>query len=185
MIDLLFVKEYIHRPRTTGAILPSSERLACKMTEGIDFDKAGCIVEYGPGTGVFTDRLVKGRAKDTSLLLIEYNEDFCSLLREKYRGLKNLYIVNDSAEYIDYHLKRHGFSSADYIISGLPFASLPKETSKKILENTKKVLNRDGKFITFQYTLLKKNFIGGYFGSTDVKRVLLNIPPAYVFTCSP
>jgi phospholipid N-methyltransferase len=50
----LFLKQYIKNPRMIGAVLPSSRNLARKMIEDIDFEKAECIVEYGPGTGVFT-----------------------------------------------------------------------------------------------------------------------------------
>lgn len=38
-------------------------------------------------------------------------------------------------------------------------------------------------FITFQYTLLKKGYIGSYFEDISLERVVLNIPPAYVLKC--
>lgn len=55
---LSFIKQYIVRPRITGAILPSSKSLALRMIEDIDFENAECIIEYGPGTGVFTQKLI-------------------------------------------------------------------------------------------------------------------------------
>lgn len=45
---LNFLKEYIKSPRTIGAVAPSSENLAKKMIESINFESAECIVEYGP-----------------------------------------------------------------------------------------------------------------------------------------
>lgn len=51
MKDNFFI-QYITHPRTVGAILPSSKRLACKMIDNINFADCKCIVEFGPGTGI-------------------------------------------------------------------------------------------------------------------------------------
>jgi phospholipid N-methyltransferase len=178
-----FLIEYFKSPRTIGAVAPSSTKLAEKMADDIDFEKAKCIVEYGPGTGVFTDRLIRKVKRNTMLILVEYNEEFCNKLEEKYSGYSNVVIINDSAENIDMHLKRHNIDEVDCIISGLPFASLPKNMSTKILGKTKSILKKDGMFITFQYTLLKKSYIGHYFGDIRCERVMFNVPPAYVLKC--
>ncbi len=50
----MFLLEYIKNPSKVGAIAPSSRYLADGMIQSIDFNSAECIVEYGPGTGVFT-----------------------------------------------------------------------------------------------------------------------------------
>lgn len=184
MKRLSFIKQYITKPRSVGAILPSSKYLADKMIEDIDFDHAKYIVEYGPGTGVFTEKLMKNRKKNTVILLFECNNEFYRMLNEKYKTEQNLHIINDSAEHIDKYLIQYSIPSIDYIVSGLPFASLPQSVSSAILCKTRKYLKEDGKFITFQYTLLKKNFIQLYFGDICIKREFRNIPPAYVFCCS-
>ncbi len=178
-----FLIEYFKSPRTVGAVAPSSERLAGKMVKDIDFENAKCIVEYGPGTGVFTDKLVEGKKRDTLLLLLEYNKEFCKQLEDRYNGYDNIILINDSAENVDKYLKEYNINKADYVVSGLPFASLPKSVSNKILRKTKSILKKDGLFITFQYTLLKKEFIAGYFRKIDLERVVFNVPPAYVLKC--
>lgn len=178
-----FLIEYFKSPRTVGAVAPSSQKLADKMVNDIDFEKAKCIIEYGPGTGVFTDKLVEGKNKDTILLLLEYNKEFCKQLEERYVGYDNIILINDSAENVDKYLKEYNINKVDYVVSGLPFASLPKNISNKILRKTKSILKKDGLFITFQYTLLKKEFIAGYFRKIDLERVVFNVPPAYVLKC--
>jgi phospholipid N-methyltransferase len=178
-----FLIEYFKSPRTIGAVAPSSVKLAEKMADDIDFERAKCIVEYGPGTGVFTDRLIRNIKKNTMLMLVEYNDEFCKQLEEKYSDYSNVVIVNDSAENIDKHLQKYNIKEVDCVVSGLPFASLPKNMSTKILSKTKNILRKNGLFITFQYTLLKKGYIGSYFKDISCERVVLNIPPAYVLKC--
>ena len=182
MTSLKFILQYALKPRTTGAILPSSRFLARKMIAEIDFAAAKCIAEFGPGTGVFTDKILEERRENTVLILIERNEDFCRILREKYESKSNVHIIEDSAENIGKHLAAHGFEHADYIVSGLPFASLPPKVSENILTQTGKFLAPHGSFITFQYTLFKKKIFARHFSKLSVRRELRNIPPAYVLT---
>ena len=178
-----FLLEYLRSPRTVGAVAPSSERLAVKMVSNIDFENSKCIVEYGPGTGVFTDKIIERKKKETVLILLEYNKVFCKQLEERYNEIDNIIIINDSAENVDMYLEKYKIRNVDYVVSGLPFASLPKNISNRILKKTKNILKKDGLFITFQYTLLKKEFIAGYFTKIELERVVLNVPPAYVLKC--
>ena len=184
MGKIAFIFQYLTKPRTTGAILPSSKYLARKMVEHINFDEARCIVEYGPGTGVFTDKILSERRAETEIILIERNENFYNELIEKYKNIPNLHIKNDTAENIGNCLSERGFSHADFIISGLPFASLPPEISENILAQTVKFLKSDGFFITFQYSLFKKKIFERFFKISKIKHEMRNIPPAYILTFS-
>lgn len=182
-MNIKFLMQYFLHPRTTGAVIPSSRRLAYKMIRDIEFNDCKCIVEYGPGTGVFTDEILKRCNKNTFIILMEYNEEFCKVLKNKYDNMKNVYIVNDSAENLDKYLNKYGINDVDYIISGLPFASLPSEMTEKILTITRNILSNKGTFITFQYTKLKISLINNYFGEIKSDYELLNIPPAYILRC--
>jgi phospholipid N-methyltransferase len=170
-------------PRIIGAVVPSSKYLADKMVSNIDFDRARCIVEYGPGTGVFTEKLLAERRQDTEILLIEYNCEFYRLLLAKYAHEPNVYIINDSAECIHQYLNLYRIPLVDYFVSGLPFASLPAEVSDNILNKSRKLLSEEGKFIAFQYTLLKMNMMKQFFGKIRIKWEVRNLPPAFVFIC--
>ncbi|MEY8000102.1 hypothetical protein AB8U03_07805 [Clostridium sp. Mt-5] len=57
------------------------------MMEGIDFKKAKCIVEYGTGTGIFTEKLLENRDDNTVIILLEYNEEFYNLLKYRFINL--------------------------------------------------------------------------------------------------
>jgi Phospholipid N-methyltransferase len=178
-----FIKQYIKNPKIVGAVAPSSEKLADKMLEDIDFSNVACIVEYGPGTGVFTKKILNKKKGSTIFIAIEYNTEFYKILKEKFKDQKNFILINDSAENLKKYLDKYNISNVDYIVSGLPFASLPDGMSKRILSFTKEILKGRGEFITFQYTLFKMKLFKIYFGKIKSKKVLLNLPPAYVLKC--
>ena len=172
--------EFLKHPRRIGAIAPSGKQLSAKMMTPIDFTSAKVIVEYGPGTGSFTRELAARRKPGTALILIEQNEAFCERLRASFGDLPDLFIMHGSAANVGRYLEACGVHSADYIVSGLPFASLPAAVSDGILNAAKPALGQEGKFITFQYSLAKKKFLEQYFQLTDCLRVVRNLPPAYV-----
>lgn len=178
-----FLLEYVRNVREVGAVAPSSVFLARKMCETIDFEHAKTIVEYGPGTGVFTDELLRRAQPETTLVLIESNSAFYDKLAHKYKANTQVKVVHDSAENVETILRQLRLPLPDYVVSGLPFAALPSKVSHKILDSTAKLLKPNGSFITFQYTLFKRELIAGYFNAIGITRELRNIPPAYVLTC--
>lgn len=180
---ITFLSEYIRHPRTTGAIAPSSKYLARKMAEQIDYKKTKTIVELGPGTGVFTKEILKRKAPDTNLILIEINETFVKQLQTEFKHIPNFHIIHGSAENMKDYLNELNLTTIDVVISGLPFASMPTTVSKNILKKVSHCLDADGRFITFQYSLIKKSFIQQYFPSIASKKVWGNLPPAYVLSC--
>lgn len=179
----MFLLEYIKNPRKVGAITASSKYLAEGMIDSINFKTAKCIVEYGPGTGVFTEKILSRVEYETSVILIESNKNFYDDLKKKYGHKKNVIIINESAENIDNILRQYNIKKVDYVISGLPFASLPIEVSEKILRKTSMLLKENGNFVTFQYSLFKKKFIRKFFSNMNIKLVVRNLPPAYVLEC--
>lgn len=161
--------------------MPSSIFSAKKMVAPIDFNQANIIVEIGAGTGVFTEELVRRKQVDTTLIVIEINESFAKQLKEKYITNHSVIVINNSAENMNEHILDIG--KVDYVISGIPFASLPRQLSSKILQNVSLALKENGKFITIQYTKKQLQFISSFFNSFQIEKVYLNIPPAYIVTC--
>lgn len=181
--DNLFILEYIKHPRKVGAVAPSSRFLANKMLDKIDFNNASCIVEYGPGTGAFTQRLLDRVGDETLVILLEINTTFYNKLKDTYGHKQNVIILNEGAENIAKILKGYNIQKVDYILSGLPFASLPKDVSDGILTKTYEVLEHGGQFITFQYSLVKRKLFDRFFDKISTEKTYLNIPPAYVLRC--
>lgn len=177
-----FLREYISTPDTIGAIAPSSRYLAASMTASIDFDKARCIVEYGAGTGVFTRKVVARKRRDTTYIVIEQNERFYKILQKQFHGMPGVVLIHGDARNVCGFLKKQGFCHADYIISGLPFKSLPQQVSRRILSQTQKAIGMEGVFTTFQYTLVRKTFFEHYFDIQEIVKIWRNLPPAYVLS---
>lgn len=180
---ITFLSEFIKHPKNTGAIAPSSNILAKAMVDAIDFDVAKCIVELGPGTGSFTKEIMKRKKKRTTFILIEINEVFFKKLQKQYEDDASIVVIHGSAENIQKYVEELQINGVDYVLSGLPFTSLPKEESSRILNNVMESLRENGKFITFQYSLVKKGFIEAFFPDIQLKKVWFNFPPANVFSC--
>lgn len=178
-----FIKEFIKNPKCIGAVAPSSKYLAEKILSEIDFKSCKCIVEYGPGTGVFTEKIAARKCEDTIFIVIEQNKDFYINLKNLYESNHNVKVINGSAEDIKYYLNIYGLDFADYIVSGLPFTSLDDSVSRNILSETRNALCSKGKFIAFQYSSIMEKEFKTFFKRTIRKRVLMNIPPAYVLSC--
>lgn len=147
----------------------------------IDFAAARCIVEFGPGTGSFTKELIKRKKRETLLLLIEQNAEFCRQLREQYGKKMNVHVIQGSAEHVETFLKKFGLTHAMRIILYLVFLlpHCPKSSAQSFI-STQQVLGKKGSFITFQYSMVKQKLLKQYFELVGCQRKLRNIPPAYV-----
>lgn len=181
-----FVLQMFKNPNNIGAVLPSSRFLAKKIVSNIVYNPNNkiVIVEYGAGTGVFTDEIIKILNYNSKLIVIENNPFFYNLLQKKYQHFSNVSIILDGAENIVNIIDSEGCKKIDYIISGLPFTSLPKSLSHQILEKTSSIMNKNTSFITFQYTNHMKNDFLQYFNIQKNDKVLINIPPAIVYSFS-
>lgn len=82
-----FLKQYLRNPRSIGAIAPSSPALARAMVDAANLAAARVIVEFGPGTGVFTEELVARRRPGTRIIAIELNPDFFRQLQLRFAGV--------------------------------------------------------------------------------------------------
>jgi phosphatidylethanolamine/phosphatidyl-N-methylethanolamine N-methyltransferase len=183
MQPITFLTEFIKHPRNTGAIAASTMLLVKEMVSRINFENAQYIIELGPGTGSFTREIMRRKKRHTTVILIENNKVFYNNLQKNFDNYPNVYVVYGSAENVIKYIKELNIDKIDYVISSIPFLSLPMEVSNRILTNVMVSLKDDGKFITYQYSLLKKCFIQNFFPKISVKKVWFNFPPAYVFSC--
>ncbi|MBU2018180.1 MAG: phospholipid methyltransferase, partial [Bacteroidetes bacterium] len=177
-----FTKAFIKDRKMIGAVRPSSRFLVKKMLANVDFEKARIIVELGPGTGVFTKKIVEKMHPECRLLIFELNDGFYKRLKEDISDPRCIFI-HDSAEFIDKYLKEHHLGKADFILSSLPLANFPARLRKRLVIASSQNINQNGKFIQFQYSTQSKVLFESVFEKVQIKFTLWNFPPAFVFTC--
>ena len=181
MSQLEFLKEGLKNIKTIGTITRSSKSLCRNMVKHIDFTQTKVIVELGAGDGVITRHILEAMPPDVKLLAFEVNPKFCDIMRTIEDD--RLIVVEDSAENIGKHLRQHGFSHTDCIVSAIPFVSLPKPLRTAIMDESLRTLRSGGKYIQVHYSLIVKDMYEEAFGEVDVNWVPLNVPPAFVLVC--
>src|SRR6185295_18890670 len=82
--EVHFIRSWLEKPLSTGAVAPSSKLLARTMAQYVDPDAVGPVIELGPGTGPITEALVEQGVDPARLVLVEFNPKFCELLRRRF-----------------------------------------------------------------------------------------------------
>jgi phosphatidylethanolamine/phosphatidyl-N-methylethanolamine N-methyltransferase len=177
---VLFLRDWVCDPLQVAAIAPSSLSLAHIMTSEISFCDAP-ILELGPGTGVFTKRLVEKGIPQENLVLVERSQGFADLLEWRYPKAK--IIRRDASELI---FNEHVLpGSVGAVISGLPLAIMPAQKVTTIMQFAFQSLKRDSFF--YQFTYGQKCPVAAAIldrcglSSTNIGGTLRNVPPASVY----
>lgn len=181
-----FLARFLRSPRTVGAIAPSSPALAREMVRGLDPDAAETVVELGPGFGPFTAAILPRLAPASRFLAIDVDREFVDRLHERWPALD---VVCASAEDLQALAAARGLLPIDRIVSGLPFASLPGEVTRRILAAIEHTLGPSGTFTTFQYVhayglppavAFRRDITRRMGGPPTRRLVMKNAPPAWV-----
>jgi phospholipid N-methyltransferase len=181
---LLFARNFFRHPRMLGSIVPSSRFLIKQLLEPINWGRARVIVEYGPGVGTITAEVLRQLRSDATLIAIEMNPDFVRYLSSSLND-RRLRVVAGSAEQVDEILRRFGFTRADYIISGIPFSTIPAPVREQILRKTCDVLEPGGAFLVYQFSTRVLQDLKRVFGYVGRRFQPLNVLPAHLFICQP
>lgn len=178
MSDLaLFRRRLLRNPRQVSAIAPSSRTLARAMTLGLG-PHSGPVVEFGPGTGRFTEAILARGVAPRDLTLFELDEEFVDHLRGKFTGVTVHRLPAQQAA----RLVAPGVAS---VVSGLPLLSMPAEVREGIVSAAFQILAPRGSYVQFTYGSrppLPPETIEGL-GLTVNKghKVWANLPPATVY----
>ncbi len=177
-----FLKEFFKDRKMVGAVSPSTRFLGEKMLASIDFDKAKGLVELGPGTGVFTEVIIKRMRKDAKLLVFELNDEFYHDLNDRIDDPR-VQIIHDPAENIAKYLPEEEYGNQDAVISSLPLMVFPDELRRNVVNAGYNALKSSGVYVQFQYSLKSKKFLESIYKSVKITFTIKNFPPAFVYTC--
>ena len=175
-----FLRGFLKNPVMVGSIIPSSRVLIEKMLGPVDWENTKLFVEYGPGVGTFTRPILEHLREDATLLTIDTNADFTKFLKESIDDPR-LVPVTGSAADVEKILVERGFTKADYVLSGLPFSTLPPGVGEAIAEATAGVIRPGGAFLVYQFSPKVHDFIKPHFERIKRGFEWVNVPPATLF----
>jgi phosphatidylethanolamine/phosphatidyl-N-methylethanolamine N-methyltransferase len=177
---LTFLRALTSDPGVVGAIAPSGAALARLITSEIKHD-SGHVVEFGAGTGAFTQALLAQGVREKDLTLVEYRSDFAHLLKERFPEAR---VIRMDAGNLHKQKLFHS-ASVGAIVSGLPLLNMSPRKVISVLTGAFRHMRPSGAFYQFTYgprcpvprTFLDRlDLRATYLGSA-----LINIPPATVY----
>jgi phospholipid N-methyltransferase len=195
-----FVREAFRDIRNTGSVWPSSPALAKAMTRGLgDLRGTRRVLEVGPGTGPFTERILRGLRDGDHFDIVELNETFCADLERRLlvphrRRKPRTVVALHQAPIQEAPLE----GPYDLIVCGLPFNNFSPTLVRSIFRRMMSLLREGGELAYFEYAgvrTIKAPLVGEngrrqlkgikYVGDSLRRRhrgqrelVLGNIPPA-------
>jgi phospholipid N-methyltransferase len=180
---ILFARNFFKHPRMLGSIIPSSRFLVHDLMRQIDWNRAKVLVEYGPGVGNITAEVLRRMRPDARMVVFETNDDFVGFLREAIPDPR-LTVVHGSAADVGHVLQELGLDQADYVISGIPFSTMPPEVGEAIVRSTREALRPGGRFLVYQFSREVQRFLRREFNEIREAFEPFNILPARLYYCS-
>jgi len=177
--EVQFLRSWIEKPLSTGAVMPSGKLLARAMARLVDTKIEGPIIELGPGTGPVTEALVEHGVDPARLVLVEFNPVFCRMLRSRYPAAT---VVQGDAYRLKNLLGSLLREPAAAVVSGLPLFTKPLRTRLRLVSDVFGLLLPSAPFIQFTYAVVSpipRNLPGVQARSTE--RIWRNLPPAQVW----
>src|SRR6478672_4965232 len=173
-----FLKTWLEKPLLTGAVTPSGKMLARTMASYVDPRLPGPVIELGPGTGPVTDALVRRGIAQDRLVLVEYNPDFCRLLRRRFPKAR----VVQADAYDIAGLAPVLAEPAAATVSSLPLFMKPLPRRFALLRAAQAAMRPGAPFIQFTYAVVPP--IPESPRRYDLEKsnlIWLNLPPARVW----
>ena len=177
--EVRFIASWLQHPLKVGAVSPSGRALARAVAAEIDPSIPGAVVELGPGTGPVTEALVERGIAPERLVLVEYDPEFCALLRRRYPGAT---VIEGDAYALGDTLSGIIKEPLAAIASCLPLMTRPLSVRVRLLNAAIRMLQPGAPFVQFTYAMTapipsrKRRY-----RITSSPRIWKNLPPARVW----
>jgi len=176
-----FIRSWLEKPLSIGAVSPSSKFLARMVAAPIDPAIPGQILELGPGTGPVTEALLERGVAEDRLVLVEYDPGFVDLLRKRFPRAT---VIQGDAYGIRNTVAKLMHGPAAGLVSSLPLLTKPMPHRARFLRHCLDLVLPGAPVVQFTYSvappappsLIRDTLVEG---SPVVWR---NIPPARVWT---
>lgn len=176
----VFFRGFLEHPKMVGSIIPSSRFTINKMLAPVKWDECRLFVEYGPGVGTFCGPVLERLRHDGALVVIDTNPLFIDYLNRTISDSRFTAVLG-SAEDVQQIIRSEGHDHADYVLSGLPFSTLPEGVGPAIAAATHDVLRPGGAFLVYQFSAAARDFMARHFTRIDQGFELLNVLPCRLF----
>jgi phosphatidylethanolamine/phosphatidyl-N-methylethanolamine N-methyltransferase len=145
----------------------------------VDPKSSGPVVEIGPGTGPVTEALIRRGVAESRLVLLEYSNEFCRLLRSRFPKAT---VVQGDAYKLSRELGGVLTQKASAAVCGLPLFTKPEALRLDLLGQAFGMLEPDAPFIQFTYAVVSPMPLKGADFTWQVSpRIWRNVPPARVW----
>ncbi|MHC5538236.1 methyltransferase domain-containing protein [Singulisphaera rosea] len=167
-----------------ASLAPSSPWLSRTTVRNVPWATTRILVELGAGTGPITKVIAEKAHPDCKVIVLERDADFARLLRERFQGRPNFEVIEGDVRDLAEMLSARGIPQVDYIISGLPVPSFPKDLQLDLFRVVKKVLAPSGTYnqIT-ELPWVYLRFYRKHFDHVDFVFEPRNLPPAGAYFC--
>lgn len=176
----VFLEGFLEHPVMVGSIIPSSRFTIKKMLAPVNWDECALFVEYGPGVGTFCRPVLDRLRRDGMLIVIDTNPLYIDYLKATITDGRFRAVLGSAAD-VEAIVKAHGHDQADYVLSGLPFSTLPDGIGPAIAAATHRVLRPGGAFLVYQFSAKARDFMARHFSRIDKGFELFNILPCKLF----
>lgn len=176
----VFIQGFIEHPVMVGSIIPSSRQTVAKMLGPVKWEECALFVEYGPGVGTFCRPVLDRLRRDGRLIVIDTNPLYIDYLKATITDSRFTPVLGSAAD-VEEIVRAHGFDHADYVLSGLPFSTLPAGIGAAIAAATHRVLRPGGAFLVYQYSAKARDFMARNFRRIDAGLELWNVPPCKLY----
>ena len=176
----VFLQGFIEHPVMVGSIIPSSRFTIARMLKPVKWDECKLFVEYGPGVGTFCRPVLARLPRDGRLIVIDTNPLYIDYLKATIADSRFIPVLGSAADVEDI-VHAHGFDHADYVLSGLPFSTLPDGVGPAIAAATHRVLRPGGAFLVYQFSAKARDFMARHFTRIDADFEPLNVLPCKLF----
>jgi phosphatidylethanolamine/phosphatidyl-N-methylethanolamine N-methyltransferase len=180
----LFLGKFLRHGTAIASLAPSSPWLSRTTVRNIDWDRARVLVELGAGTGPITRVLAEKARPECKVVVLERDPDFARLLKERFQSQANFDVIEGDVRDLAGLLADRGIARADYVISGLPVPSFPKDLQRDLFRVVRTVLSPEGTFnqIT-ELPWVYWRFYRRYFDDVRFAFEPRNFPPAGAYFC--
>jgi len=176
----VFLQGFLRHPMMVGSIIPSSRFTIARMLAPVNWDECHLFVEYGPGIGTFCRPILEKMRRDAALIVIDTNPLYIDYLNRTITDSRFTAVLGSAADVEDI-IRAHGHDHADYVLSGLPFSTLPKGVGEAIAAATHRVLRPQGGFLVYQFSAAVHDVMARHFARIDQGFELLNILPCRLY----